>query len=84
MNDFLKFIDDLRRSFPVHLEIYYSKIMDWNITVYKKGCADEYPQSPHDGKDAIMCKVQNADMEYCFAKAHSDLKDWLNEYNGGY
>ena len=84
MADFLLFVDNLRSWFPVHVEIYCSKIMDWNIKVYKKGCADDYPKSPHDGKDAVMCSVQNCDMEYCFAKAHTDLKEWLSEFEGGY
>ena len=84
MNDFLEFIDVLRRGFPIHLEIYYSKIMDWCITVYKKGCAEDYPDSEHDGNDVILCRVQDIDMALCFAKAHVAVKEWLVEYDGGY
>ena len=84
MNDFLEFIDNLRHSSPIHMEIYYSKVMDWCITVYKKGCAEYYPKSPHDGNDAILCKVQDIDMELCFAKAHVAVKEWLTEHDGGY
>lgn len=36
MNDFLKFFDDKAKDFPMHLEINYSKICDWNILIYKK------------------------------------------------
>ena len=84
MSDFLTFIDDLSRRFPVHLEIYYSNIMDWCITVYKKGCAEDYPNAPHNGNDVIICDVQSNDMELCFAKAHVEVKEWLLEFNGGY
>lgn len=84
MNDFLLFVNELSKCFPVHVEIYYSKTMDWIISVYKKGCADDYPNSKRSGDDAIICSVQSSDMEYCFAKAHVELKDWLLENNGGY
>ena len=84
MSDFLRFVDDLRHRFPVHVEIYYSKIMDWCIRVTKQDCASDYPKSPHDGNDAIMCNVQDCDMELAFAMAHVALKEWMLENNGGY
>lgn len=84
MNDFLKFVDDLRHSFPITVDIYYSKIMNWCICVSKKGCASDYPDSPHDGEDAILAKAQGVDIELVFAKAHVRLKEWLLEYEGGY
>ena len=84
MSDFLRFVDDLRRRFPVHVEIYYSKIMDWCIRITKVGCASDYPKSPHDGDDVILCDVQDLDMELAFAKAHVALKQWLSDFDGGY
>ena len=84
MNEFLKFVNDLHSRFPVHMEIYLSRIMDWNITIYKQGCAKDYPNSAHDGDDAILVQVQNSDMEFCFAAAHVMLKEWLIENCGGY
>ena len=84
MSDFLRFVDDLRRRFPVHVEIYYSKIMDWCIRITKVGCASDYPESPHDGDDVILCDVQDLDMELAFAKAHVALKQWLSDFDGGY
>ncbi len=84
MSDFLNFVDELRHSFPVHVEIYYSKIMDWCITIKKVGCASDYPKSMHDGDDAILVMEQDGDMELCFAKAHVHLKEWLLENDGGY
>ncbi len=84
MNEFLEFVEDLVRRFPVHFEIYYSKIMDWCITVTKDGCAKDYPGAEHKGDDVILVWVQDIDMSLCFAKAHVALKEWLREFNGGY
>lgn len=84
MNEFLMFVDDLRHRFSVHVEIYYSKTMDWCICIKRNGCADIYPNSQHEGKDAILCNVQGIDMELVFAKAHVELKKWLLENDGGY
>lgn len=84
MQDFLKFFDDKVLNFPMHLEIYYSKISDWNICIYKKGCAKDFPNSKCDGEDAVVVFVQDVDMELCFAKAHVALKEWLLEHTGGY
>ena len=84
MSDFLRFVDDLRKRFPIHVEIYYSKIMDWCIRITKVGCASDCPESPHDGNDAVLCNVQDLDMELAFAKAHVELKEWLSDYDGGY
>ena len=82
MSNFLKFIDKLGTK--VHLEIYYSSIMDWCIRVYKKDCASEYPKSRKDGNDVILCDVQSCDMELAFAMAQVECKEWLSEFNGGY
>lgn len=84
MQDFLKFFDDKAHDFPMHLEITYSKICDWCINIYKKGCAEDYPNSKKDGEDAVIAYVQDGDMELCFARAHVELKEWLLEHDGGY
>ena len=84
MNEFLLFCDQKKRYFPMHLEISYSKITDYMILVYKQGCAADYPNSKHDGDDAILVRVQDNDIELCFAKAHVALKEWLLENDGGY
>lgn len=84
MENFLIFIDGLRHRFPVHVEIDYSKTVDWRIVVYKKGCAKDYPNSARNGDDAILCEVQNCDIEYCFAKAHIAVKEWMLDNIGGY
>lgn len=44
MSDFLEFYAHLTKRFPLHLEIYQSRIMDWCIEITKKGCAEETGQ----------------------------------------
>lgn len=84
MSEFLEFLDKLVERFPLHVEIYYSKIMDWCIRVTKVGCAPDYPGSPRDGDDAVLCNVQDCDMNLAFAKAQVEVKEWLSKFNGGY
>lgn len=84
MNDFLKFFDEKRKDFPMHLEVGYSKVADWTIYIYKKCCAKDYPDSYNNGDDAVICNVSDGDMELCFARAHVALKEWLLENEGGY
>lgn len=84
MNDFLKFFNEKRHDFPMHLEIYYSKVMDWCISITKKGCTKDYPGAKAYGDDVEIVNVQDTDMELCFARAHVALKNWLLEYEGGY
>ena len=84
MSDFLRFLDEILKQFPLHIEISYNKTCDWEIYIYKKGCAQDYPNSEKYGEDAIVVNVQDGDMELCFARAHVALKGWLSENNGGY
>ena len=84
MNDFLKFLDEKLKYFPMHVEIGYNKICDWTIYIYKQGCADDYPKSPKSGNDAVIVDEQDSDMELCFARAHVALKEWLLENESGY
>lgn len=74
MPEFLRFIDELREYRKVWLEIAYSSVVDWCIIVHlivknEKKC---------------VVSVQNCDMEYAFAKAQVELKEWLSENEGGY
>lgn len=84
MSEFLIFFDDKRKSFPMRLEIGYNKITDWVIYIYKKGCARDYPDSRSVCDDAVICQVQDCDMELAFAMAQVELKKWLLENEGGY
>ena len=85
MQDFLKFIDELKRRFPIHVEIVYNRETTyWTVVVYQKGRADDYPGTPRHGTDAVLAYEQDLDMELCFVKAHVAVKNWLNEFNDGY
>ncbi len=84
MDDFLKFFAEKVKYFPMHFELTYSKICDWCIFIYKRGCASDYPKSKKCGDDAVIVEEQSCDIELCFAKAHVALKEWLSEFNGGY
>ena len=73
MNEFLKFFDEKTLDYPMYLKIYYSKIMDWTIRVWKKM-----------DKDIEIVNIQDCDVELAFAKAQVQLKEWLLENEGGY
>ncbi len=70
MSDFLIYFDTIKRIKPFKLEIYYSDIMDWCITIYQNG-------------DRII-GVQDCDKEFVFAKAHVKLKEWMVNNLGSY
>ena len=84
MDDFLRFIAQKVKTFPMHVDIYYSHVMDWCITVTRRGYARHYPESEHDGDDAVLCRVQDCDIALCFAKAHVEVKEWMSRFLGGY
>lgn len=84
MQDFLKFLNEKLNNFPMHVNMGYNKTTDWCIYIYKKGCADDYPNSKRNGNDAVIADVQDCDMELAFARAHIKLKEWLIENCGGY
>lgn len=77
MSEFLNFFNKKIAVYPMHLEIYYSKVMDWCIHVFKKGCGEK-------GEDIEILSVQSCDVDLCFAKAQVGLKEWLLENEGGY
>ena len=77
MNEFLRFFDEKTEYFPMHMQIYYSSIQDWCISIWtgrNNAC--------HDKK--LIVDVQSCDMEYAFAKAQVKLKDYLSDHEGGY
>lgn len=77
MNDFLLFFAETVKRYPMHLEIYYSKICDWSIYVFKKRCGK-------NGSDLVICNIQDCDIELAFAKAQVKLKEFLLKNEGGY
>lgn len=84
MSDFMKFLDEKVRYFPMHVVIAYCKILGWTIYITKQGCAKDYPNSRRSGDDAVIVNEQDEDMELCFAKAHVALKEWFINNVGGY
>lgn len=74
MSEFLRFIDELRERRRIWLEIAYSSVVDWDITIHLIV----------ENQKKCVVNVQHCDMEYAFAKAHVELKDWLSENEGGY
>lgn len=72
MSDFLSYFDKLVEIYPLHLEISYSKITDYIISIWKKGGGE-------NGEDLELVNVQGCDISLCFAKAHVALKEWLLE-----
>ena len=71
--DYLKLVQD----YTMHLELYYSKTMDWCLKIWEKGCGV-------DGSDIVICDIQDCDFNYVLAKGEVLLKEWLIENNGGY
>lgn len=77
MNDFLKFYDKVANNYGFNLKIYQSSIMDWCIDIGYK-CT----HVKHNGGKSFI-EIQNCDMEYAFAQAQVELKDYmLKEYEG--
>lgn len=77
MEAFLKFFDEQRVNYPMHLVISYCKICDWNIRIFKRGAGE-------NGADLEIFSGQDCDLEYLLAKAQVALKDHLSEFRGGY
>lgn len=77
MQEFLTFVDEKRHGLPMHVEIYYSNVMDWCINIFVYGYAE-------DGSNLKVVDVQDSDIELAFAKAQVQLKEWLLENEGGY
>lgn len=74
---FLDFFDNVSLYYPMHLEIYYSKTMDWCLKIYKKQCGE-------NGKDLVIFDEQSCDKDLLFARAEVSLKEYLLEHNDGY
>lgn len=77
MIEFMNFFNEKRENFPMHMEIYYSKIVDWSINIWLKGLGP-------NGTDIRVINVTDIDMDLCFAKAHVELKQWFIDNQGGY
>lgn len=77
MNDLVNFFEQVNKhSLKYTLEIYYSSIMDWCVTIGFK--------YTHPRHGETIVHVQNCDKELVFAKAQVLFKEWLLEHEGGY
>lgn len=77
MDDFLRFFAKVVKHYPMHFTLEYCKTCDWQLHIWKKGCAD-------DGTDLEICYIQHCDLEYVLAKGQVLLKEFLLEHEGGY
>lgn len=76
MESFLRFFDQQRDNNGYALTVYYSSIVDWTIQIGFK--------TNHVRHGENIVYVQHCDIDYAFAKAETDFKDWLTENQGGY
>jgi hypothetical protein len=70
MREFIAFFDMIKDVYPMHMELTYSKTLDWRIHIWRKGTGD-------GGEDEEVLAVQDCDVGYVIAKAHSKLKEWV-------
>ena len=68
---------ELAQLHTMHLELFYSKTVDWCLHIYKRGCGE-------NGKDLEIFNEQSCDLSYLLAKGEVAIKDWLLKNNGGY
>ena len=76
---FFQFFDHVRIITPLHLDIYYSKNLDYVVKIWKKGYNE-------DGSDLEICNVQSFDIDYALTKAKLMLMDYMlnKDPAGGY
>ena len=67
----------LVQDHTMHFELYYSKVMDWCLHIWKKGCGE-------NGEDIEICQEQDVDLNLLLAKGEVAIKEWLIENNNGY
>lgn len=70
MSDFLIFFDKVKDWYKFRMEIYYSTVMDYCISIFVG--------------DKKIISIQDNDVELIFAKAQCELKQWLLDNNDGY
>lgn len=76
MESFLKWFDEIADNYGFAMDIRYSSVVDWSITIGYK--------YTHQNKDDIVVQVQDCDIDLAFAKAQVQLKEWLLENKDGY
>lgn len=76
VEEFLRFYNSKSYDRGWKLEVYHSSIMDWCITVGYK--------TTHSKHGEKIIHVQHCDIDYAFAKAQVEIKEWLSDNEGGY
>lgn len=84
MGEFLLWLEEMNKRFPMEISMGYSKITDWCINIRKPNCKGEYPDSKYSGDDAIICDAQSCDVQLAFAMAQYQTKEWFSDNLGGY
>lgn len=77
MLEFMKMWDNNGYKYGLTLNIYYSSIVDWNLTIAKKVTVDE-------NRTAIIEITNESDVDMMFAKSYIRFGEWLSENKGGY
>ena len=78
MGEFLQFFDRIvKQQQSLHLDIYYSKTLDYLVRIWQQGGAE-------DGSDLMICDFQHPDLDYAMTKAKYELMEWLFEVQGGF
>lgn len=78
-NDFLQYFENERHRTPMHLEIYYSSVMDWCIKIYKKRMDNAFSDIKIYDEEVVICDIENADLAGGMAEAREQLEKWLLE-----
>ena len=77
---FFALFDRIVGGYPLHMECYYSRTMDWIVKVWKTGCAADYPDAEKEGNDVVLVHVWTCVMDEAFELAHRLLAEWLQRF----
>ncbi len=77
MQKFIELFEEMISSRPMHLEIYYSKTLDWVIHIWRVGTGD-------NGSDEDIIYAQDCELDYVVKKATEALLNYRKGvfYNG--
>lgn len=70
MQQLTDLIKDTIQEIGLHVDIYYSKIMDWCIKIYRQNM---------DGADITIFDKQHPDIDMLASKAYAALKGYMKE-----
>ena len=76
VTDFIRVFDRAKLRVRLKMEIYYSNVMDYVVTITREGTKER------PGNEVIF-EMQHCNPDYIFAKAKVSLMDWLEVHDGG-